>query len=124
MTDAPQRRFNLTPNDVNKQLIDLSHALDEAADDFASTDQAWVDANVAYQVEKARVFLTTPGPMDIRKAQAVVETADLFLTAELAEQVHRASRERLKVMHAKAEAARSLRAAVKDAMSLGERGGP
>ena len=99
--------------EIVKRLSELSKLLDAATDDIAALDEAAVVAKQANEVAYARAFLAADGPMDARKAQAVIVTADAALAMELAAAKHRACRERIRTLGVQIEVGRSLSSAVK-----------
>ena len=105
----------MIPNqlEIVKRLSELSKLLDAATDDIAALDEAAVVAKQANEVAYARAFLAADGPMDARKAQAVIVTADAALAMELAAAKHRACRERIRTLGVQIEVGRSLSSAVK-----------
>jgi hypothetical protein len=61
----------------------------------------------------ARNFLKADGNLDVRKYTATIETAELKLDAEIADQVLRAARESIKVLRDRLDIGRSLNSAIK-----------
>jgi len=94
-----------------EHLAKLSRLLDAATTEVAELDEAAVRAKQAHEVASARTYLTAEGPVDARKAQAVVSCADLALAAELAAAKHRACRERIRTLGVQIDVGRSLSAA-------------
>jgi len=113
---------DLTPNNVERQLIWLSQALNVTQQELAKADETYVRARQRYEVAKARAFLDGTGSVDARKSQVVLATEKEALDAEIAEQMVRSLREKLRTLHTRAEIARSLRASVGSAMALGSPG--
>lgn len=99
---------SLTPAQIIDTLTQISREIDEQTDEIAELDEALVRAKVAYEVAFAKAFLATDGSMDVKKYSARLETADLFLALELAEQVHRASVGSLRALRDRLEVGRSL----------------
>lgn len=102
-----------TTNQVVHQLVELSRLLHVATVEIAELDEAAVLAKAGFEVAFARAFLSSEGAMDIRKQQAVLDTADQKLGMELAEQKVRACRERIRTIRDQIEVGRSLNSAVK-----------
>jgi len=102
-----------TTNQVVMRLSQLSRALEAKTEEIAVLDREWVTAKAAFKVAYARMFLTTPGSMDVRKQTAVQETADLDFTAELAEAKVRAARESIRTLRDQLDVGRSLGAAAR-----------
>ena len=105
----------MIPNqlEIVKRLSELSKLLDAATDDIAALDEAAVVTKQANEVAYARAFLAAEGPMDARKAQAVIVTADAALAMELAAAKHRACRERIRTLGVQIEVGRTLSAATR-----------
>lgn len=99
---------NLTPQQVIDTLTKISKDIDETTDDIAKRDEEAVIARAFYKKTFARVFLDTPGSMDIRRYTAELETADAFLQYELAEQKLRAAVGQIKALRDRLEVGRSL----------------
>ena len=70
-------------------------------------------AKADYKREFARAFLTATGAVDVRRYTAEQDTADLYLAAEIAEQVLRAAKEALRVLRDRLEIGRSLGAVMR-----------
>lgn len=98
----------LSPASLIATLSGIGRDLDEKSDEIAKLDEAYVRMRVEYKRTFARTFMSTTGSMDVRKYTAELETADLLLEAELAEQVLRAGRESLRVLRDRLEIGRSL----------------
>jgi hypothetical protein len=99
--------------EIVKRLSELSRLLDAATDEVAVLDEDAVRAKQANEVAYARAFLAADGPMDARKAQAVIVTADAALAMELAQAKHRACRERIRTLGVQIEVGRTLSAATR-----------
>ena len=102
-----------TQLEVVKRLAELSRMLDMATDEVAILDEAAVRAKQAHEVAASRAYLTADGPVDARKAQAVVTCADLSLAMELAQAKHRACRERIRTLGTQIDVGRTLSAATR-----------
>lgn len=108
-----------TTHQVIKRLSDLSRMLDAATMEVGELDEAAVRAKAAYEVRFARSFLSSEGAMDVRKQQAVLESADQKLSAEMAEQKVRACRERIRTLRDQIDVGRSLNSAVRAEWNAG-----
>lgn len=97
-----------TPATVTATLSQIARAIQEQSHAVAELDEAAVRARAAHKSAFARAFLTTDGSMDVRRYTAEQNTADLFLEAELSEQVLRAGREALRVLRDRLEVGRSI----------------
>lgn len=103
----------LTPAAVIQTLSDIARQIDAKADEIAELDREATVTRQEYKKAYARAFLTADGAMDIRRYKAEEATADLSLQAELAEQVLRAGRDRLRVLRDRLEVGRSVGSIVK-----------
>lgn len=103
--------------EVVKRLAELSRMLEEATHEIAVLDEAAVRAKQAHEVASARAYLTAEGPVDARKAEAVVRCADLSLDKELAEAKHRSCRERIRTLGTQIDVGRTLSAATRQSFA-------
>jgi hypothetical protein len=106
-----------TTNSVVLQLAQLGRDLDAKQDEIRRLDDAAVRARSRYEVTFARNFLKAEGNLDVRKYTAVLETAELKLDAEIADQILRAARESIKVLRDRLDIGRSLNSAIKSEWS-------
>lgn len=116
MSDTP------TTHQVIKQLANLSRMLDAATTEIAGLDEAAVRAKARYQVGYARSFLSEQGSVDTRKQTAVLACQSQWLDAEIAEQLVRACRERIRTIRDQIEVGRSLNSAVRAEWNAGSVG--
>ena len=106
-----------TTNDIVLQLAQLGRDLDAKQEEIRHLDEDAVRARSRYEVTFARAFLKAEGSVDVRKYTATVETADLKLDAEIADQVLRAARESIKVLRDRLDIGRSLNSAIRSEWS-------
>lgn len=99
---------NLTPAQVIDTLTAISKEIDETTEEIARLDEETVRARARFKKEHARAFLNAEGAMDIRRYSAELETADLYLEYELAEQKLRAAVGQIKALRDRLEVGRSL----------------
>lgn len=99
--------------EIVKRLSELSRMLDAATDEVAVLDEAAVRAKQQHEVAAARAYLTAEGPVDARKAQAVVAVADLALASDMAAAKHRACRERINTIRSQLSIGQTLSAAIR-----------
>jgi tRNA/tmRNA/rRNA uracil-C5-methylase (TrmA/RlmC/RlmD family) len=102
-----------TTNDVIVTLAQLGRDLDNKQAEIARLDEDAVRARARYEVTHSRNFLKAEGAMDVRKHQAIVDTAELKLDAEIADQVLRAARESIRVLRDRLDIGRSLNSAIR-----------
>jgi hypothetical protein len=104
---------DFTPASVVATLSRIAREIDEKAAEIAVLDAQAVEARQAYKKAYARAFLSSDGAMDVRRYRAEEDTADLALSAELAEQVLRAGREALRVLRDRLDVGRSIGAVLR-----------
>jgi hypothetical protein len=104
---------DFTPASVVATLSQIARQIDEKAAEIAVLDAQAVEARQAYKKAYARAFLSSDGAMDVRRYRAEEDTADLALSAELAEQVLRAGREALRVLRDRLDVGRSIGAVLR-----------
>lgn len=108
-----------TTHMVIRRLSELSLMLEAATTEVAELDEAAVMAKSVNEVAYAKAFLGGTGAMDLRKQQALLDTADERLGMEIAEQKVRACRERIRTIRDQIEVGRSLNSAVRAEWTAG-----
>ena len=103
-----------TQTEVVLRLAELSRLLDAATVEVAQLDEAAVRAKQAHEVANAKAYLTAEGPVDARKAQAVIACEQHALASELAAAKHRACRERIRTLGVQLDVGRTLSAAIRN----------
>lgn len=105
---------DLTPQAVVMRLAEISRMLDACKDELARSDEEAVRARQRFEVAYSRALLTVEASnADTRKARATLDTEDLKLDADIADQKVRALRTRLAVLRDQVEIGRSLSAALR-----------
>ncbi|MDN5687084.1 MAG: hypothetical protein L0G94_10495 [Brachybacterium sp.] len=89
---------------IGRELDDLSHRIDQL-------DQAAVLAWSAHRKAYATAYIDGQGSIEDRKQHAVLEVEEQRVSAESADQVLRAARERIRVLRDRLEIGRSISAA-------------
>ncbi|MCK9901225.1 hypothetical protein [Glutamicibacter sp. V16R2B1] len=113
-----------SPQEIARMFVWLNQQLRAAAATARDADEKAAKARVAFIKAKASAFIHASGAMDLRKAIADEESADVLLTAELADVEARAARERIKVLRDQLESTRSLNAVLRAEMGLAGVMGP
>lgn len=109
-----------SPLEVGRRLMDLGVMFDEAERELEARDEECVKARQAYEVAFSRALLSSNQSSEgKRKAEAVLAVADLKLHAEIAEQVVRGVKERIKTLDRQMEIARSVGATSRAEMAAG-----
>lgn len=103
----------MNANEIAANLAHLSRELVEMTAEYARLNEAARTAQAAYKVGFARAFLEAAGPIDVRKQQATVDTADLLWAAELAEAAFDNCRTALRVLGQRMDAGRTLASTVR-----------
>ncbi|MFC0673512.1 hypothetical protein [Brachybacterium hainanense] len=97
--------------DVVAELQRIGRELDALSKGIAKLDRAAVDAWSAHRKAYASAYLGGKGPIKDREQAAVLEVEATRLAAEIADQVLRASKERIRVLRDRLEIGRSVGAA-------------
>ena len=95
------------------RLAELSRLLDKATQEIGELDEAAVRAKQTHEVASARAYLAATGPVDTRKALAVVTVAVEALARDLADAQHRACRERIRTLGVQIDVGRTISAATR-----------
>lgn len=103
---------------IAARLSALSLELDRQTTDAEQLDLAAVTARHDYEITYARAFLSSTGSVDARKHHAVIETDQVKLAAEIAEQRLRACKARIATLKVQVDTGRSLSAALRAEVSL------
>lgn len=98
-------------NNIVTELSKIGRELDELSHEIASLDRACVLARSEYRKAYARRYLILEGSVETRKQQATLDAEAELLEAEIADQLHRAARERIRVLRDRLEIGRSIGAA-------------
>lgn len=108
----------MNPNEVASHLLELARQLDAAVKELARLDGEAVQARSTFEVAFAHSFLSGSGAMDSRKQGAILETADVKLAAEIADQRVRSQRELIRAVMTRIEVGRTVSATVRSEISL------
>lgn len=103
---------------LTARLAQLSRELDAAQAELARAQEVAVRNRHAANVAEAKAFLVAEGSVDARRKIALVETADLLLTAELAEAKVRSQQQNFQKLRSQAEIGRTLIASSRAEMQL------
>lgn len=98
---------------IVRNLSELARELDDLQKQIAQLDEDHVHKKSDYEQAYATAFLTSEGPMDVRKQLAVQACRVERLECELAEQLLRSAREKVRVVRDRLEVGRSLNAALR-----------
>lgn len=121
----PHRQRELTPNAVVQELLNLSRSLQTLSDELDPLERDAVEAKETYTVEYARKFLTSKASNnDMRKQQALLDTSDVRLQAEIAETLVKSHIRKIATLKVRIDVGRSAAALVRaeaDLMTMGGR---
>jgi biopolymer transport protein ExbB/TolQ len=104
---------NLDVQSVVMNLAAIGRELDRLSREAAAQDEVVVRAYSAHRKAYAEAFTSGAGSVKDREQAAVLVCEPLKLEAELAEQVLRAMKERVKVLRDRLEIGRSVNAAIR-----------
>lgn len=108
----------LTPNEIAANLADLAR---ELARVVAAIEHAELDAakkRAAYDLAFSQAFLAADGSMDLRKHQAVTETYEQRIAADVADTVVRHLRRKIDEIKTRISTGQSVGAAVRAELKL------
>lgn len=114
----PQEEIPLTPNEVVIQLSKLARELDETVRLLGKEDREATEKRAAYDLAFSRAFMAASGSIDARKHQAVIDTHEQRLAADVAEEIVRHLRRRIDSIKIRIDVGRSYGAAVRAELSL------
>lgn len=97
--------------DIVLELSRIGRELDALSTEIARLDQRCVAAWSEHRKAYAREYINGQGSIEDRKQHAVLAVEDQRVAAEAADQIHRAARERIRVLRDRLEIGRSLNAA-------------
>lgn len=101
----------MSTTDIVLELSRIGRELDSLSTEIARLDQACVIAWSEHRKAYARAYIGGQGSIEDRKQHAVLEVEEWRVAAEAADQVHRAARERIRVLRDRLEIGRSISAA-------------
>jgi hypothetical protein len=111
-----------TATDVAQNLANIARQLDQAVKDLRTLDEESVRARSRFEVAFARAFLDGSGSMDLRKQQAILDTANAKLDAEIADQRVRSQRALIDSLRVRIDVGRSYGTAIRSEMALAHSG--
>lgn len=108
----------MTPNEIAAYLIQLGRRLDSLVKEYKELGEASADTKRAYEIAHARAYLNTTGTVEVRRQEALLQTADERFAADLAERRVAACKEAIKAVHARIDVGRTLSATTRDEAKL------
>lgn len=112
----------LTSNDVALQLAKLGRDLEALVRSLDGAEREAVERREDYTLALSRAFLRAEGAMDMRKHQSIVDTHAERLASEVAEAVVRGMKRQLDSIKVRIDIGRSVGAAVRSEIALGQPG--
>jgi hypothetical protein len=126
LPEAPEGWRSPTPNSIVFRLVELSTRLDELGGtngedgEIARYDREFVEARQAYEVAYSRAILSSAQTSaDRRKAEAVVQTADLKLHMEICHELLRSAKVAAETIREQIRVGQSLGAAARAEWAAG-----
>lgn len=107
MTNDPA---NLSPADIDTDILRLSRACEETTHDLAKASRRAATAVTRYKVEHAKAHLRAEGTVADREAHATVDTATELHDAEIAKALEKAAQEAGRNYRAQLDALRTIAA--------------
>ena len=99
---------DITPNGAVMELTKLSRTLDEAGHRLHDAERKAVNKRHEFTVAQAKAFLCAEGSIQARQAQAILDTADLRVAAELAEAEVRILKSDIRILENRMDVGRSV----------------
>ena len=99
---------DITPTSAVLELAKLSRLLDETGFRLHDAERKAAQKRHDFTVERAKAYLAAEGSVQAREAQATIDTADVKLSAELAEAELRIIRSDIRVIEGRMDAGRSV----------------
>ena len=112
----------LTAHNVAEHLQALSLQLGKLCDEIEEADHQAVDLREDATQAKSKAFLRAEGPMDMRNAQAIVDSSAARITADHAEVHVRGLKRRIETVRLRVEVGRSIGAALRAETGLASGG--
>lgn len=109
---------DLSPVAVLGTLLDIGTEMHNTQRELEQAEHDAVTQRHSADLEFEKAFIRSEGAMDLRRAQAKVETDQVRLDAEVAEAQVRALRSRLRVLQTRADIGRSVNASLKGEAGL------
>ncbi len=101
----------MSTTDIVLELSRIGRELDQLSHQIDSLDESCVLAWSEHRKAYATAYINGTGSIEDRKQHAVLEVEEQRVTAEAADQVLRAARERIRVLRDRLEIGRSISAA-------------
>lgn len=108
----------LTPNGVVSHLVTLAKELDDLTATLSYLESDAVNAREDFTLAHAKAYLSAEGAVEARKAQAVIDTHETRLAAELAEAKVRGVRRQIESIRVRIDVGRSASSIMKAEMAL------
>jgi hypothetical protein len=110
--------MQLTPQSVTNRLRQLDQELGGVVAALESAENDAILKRGAFDLAHSKAFLSAQGSMDLRKHQALVDTHELRMAADVADAVVRHLRRRIDQIKTSIECGRSMNSALKAEIGL------
>lgn len=104
---------NLSPGEVARTLSGIAKEIDEVTQEISEADAEAMTARGQYERSYLTLVTSGDGAVELRKAQAKLDSFDAYFAAEVADQKLRALHSRLRALRDRLEVGRSISALVR-----------
>jgi hypothetical protein len=111
------------PNEIVAHLGSLTRALDELVAEYRQLGEDAAAKRRDYKKAKAAAYLSADGSIVARQAVADLAAADAGFEADVADARVAATKEAIRVLHARIDVGRTVTATLRDEMKLAGQGG-
>lgn len=112
----------LNPTQIALQLASLARELDTTVAQLQQADRDMTEKRAAADLAFSRAYMGAVGSIDARKHQAVIETHQLRLDADVADALVRHLRRRIDAIKTRIDVGRTYNAAMRAEIALGGTG--
>ena len=115
--------MSLTPQQVERRLLDLSKEIDESHNDLTSAEQTYHVAKASYEIAMARSRMNKSHP-DFkltavqRDDEALIDNAEAHMNLSIAEATVKAARANVQRIRTQVDIARSISVSVRASMEM------
>lgn len=114
--------MSLTPQQVERRLLDLSKEIDESHDNLTSAEQTYHVAKASYEIAMARSRMLHRSGQKVSIAQsedsALIDNAEAHMNLSIAEATVKAARANVQRIRTQVDIARSISVSVRASMEI------
>lgn len=115
--------MSLTPQQVERRLLDLSKEIDESHNDLISAEQTYHVAKASYEISMARSRMNKSHPdfkltVVQREDEALIDNAEAHMNLSIAEAAVKAARANVQRIRTQVDIARSISVSVRASMEI------